>query len=198
MVGLHYSYRPADTGNLRLEIPFLRRIGRHIQIPSREVASIVIRELPVSQPDGAGVHVLIEKIDIPAVHLPGFHPLASPHLPIGGEVAYLEVAGIRLGIVFHHELLLRAVLELLRHHPEAALMLNESEIMLDEALVGREDLLPGWKIIVRPAPVHKLVEMNETANESNSGQCIPVPARQCIPHAADMVVMKMGDHRIVQ
>ena len=82
MIGLHHSDRPADTGNLRLEIPFLRRIGRHIQIPSREVSPIVIRELPVSKPDGAGVHVLIEKIYIPAVHLPGFHPLASPHLPI--------------------------------------------------------------------------------------------------------------------
>ena len=198
MIGLHHSHRPADTGNLRLEIPFLRRIGRHIQIPSREVAPIVIRELPVSKPDGAGVHVLIEKIYIPAVHLPGFHPLASPHLPIGSEIAYLEVAGIRLRIVLHRELLPRAVLELLRHHPEAALMLDESEIMLDEAPVSCEDLLPGREIIVRPAPVHKLVEMDEAAHERDSGQCIPVPARQCIPHAADMVVMKMGDHRIVQ
>ena len=77
-------------------------------------------------------------------------------------------------------------------------MLDESEIMLDEALVSREHLLPGREIIVRPAPVHKLVEMDEAAHERDSGQCIPVPARQCIPHAADMVVMEMGDHRIVQ
>ena len=34
MVGLHHSDRPADTGHLGFEIPFLGRIGRHVQIAS--------------------------------------------------------------------------------------------------------------------------------------------------------------------
>ena len=196
VVGFHHRDLAADLGDRSLEIPFLRLEDR--PVPAGKIASVEVGEFPVAQTDGAGVHILIEQGRIPAVHLHGFLATAGPDLAVHRQIPDLEVFGESPRVVHHHKLPLAPDGELLHRHSVLRGIVDEVDVMLDETLVRVEDIVPGRKIVVRICPVNQLVEMNILAREGDSGKRVAVRARNRILYRADVVVMKMGDHRIVK
>ena len=100
--------------------------------------------------------------------------------------------------MYHRELPLAPDGEFLHRCAVLRGIVDEVDVMLDKSLVRVEDIVSGWKIVVRIVPVNQLVEMNMLTHECDSGKRIAVRARNSILYRADVVIVKMGYHRIVK
>ena len=120
------------------------------------------------------------------------------NLTVRRQIPDLKVFGELLRVVHHHKLPLAPDGEFLHCHSVLRGVVDEVDVMLDKSLVRVEDIVSGRKTVVRICPVNQLVEMNMLAHEGDSGKRVAVRAGNRILYRADVVVMKMGDHRIVK